>query len=368
MSEVLHEGEYLMRRAGFRVRPGWAAALVCAVSLSGCKKQEPAPAEPAAATPKAPVQVTAAAAADAGTKAADAGTATAEADEPKPFHFKDVEISHYGRNLNIKYTLENRGRKRARGTTCLWLHDKDGAYIEKVSLGPISLRGGESDRFEDTTPVDERWWKQTSTVQLYAGNGCYGDPEGGLSPARRLDVNGRPPLEEVPPVFKAATPEAGTPVFVVKDLQLRQAEPSSPVSVTFTVTNKGTVRARAELCLRLYEDARTTCHLDEADAEVFNLAPGASETLTAELSLSDDKHWDSAALVKAFASAYGCVDKEKEALSNVMAFPTPDGIHGPREGGEEPEHVDEPSEEDAEDGETAEPVAEPLPEDTAESE
>ncbi len=365
-----------MRRAGFRVRPGWAAALVCAVSLVGCKKQEPAPAEPAAARPQEPVKGGAAAAADAGPKveAPDAGTAAAEAGEPRPFRFKDVEISHYGRNLDIKYTLENHGRKRARGTTCLWLHDKDGVYIDKVSLGPISLRGGESDRFEDITPVDERLWKQTSTVQLYAASGCYGDPEGGLSPARRLDVNGRPPLEDVPPARKAPTPEAGTQVFVVKDLRLSQADPSAPVSMTFTVTNTGTVRARAELCLRLYDDARTTCQLDEADSEDFNLAPGASQTLTEDVSLSDDKHWDSAALVKAFASTYGCVDKEHEALSKVLSFPTPDGIHAPREAVEDPEdpddHVDESEEDEPSDdtGEAGEPVAEPLPAGTAEPE
>lgn len=349
-----------MRRAGFRVPAAGVAALVCVVSVAGCKKQEPAPAEAppvAAASPQDAGTVTAA-------QAPDAGTAAAEADTPLPFHFKDVKLSYSGGKVQLTYKLENHGRKRARGVTCMWLHDKDGMFIDKVSLGPISLKGGESDVFEDSMGVPSALWNQTATVLLYAAQSCYSEArEGVLSEPRRLDTAGRPPLEDVPPISRAEPPAAGTQVFVLKDVSLRQAAPSDPVSVSYTVTNNDATRVRGQLCVRLFDAAGATCGLDEADADSFNLAPGASETFTSELTLGEDQHWDSAARVKVFASQYGCIDKEKEALSNIVAFPKPDDIHAPREvdeAAESHDDTDHAGEEESPDAPTAEPVPDSM--------
>jgi hypothetical protein len=352
------EGEYLMRRAGFRVRAGGMAALVCAVSLAGCKKQEPAPAAPPPATEAPKVTEAPAPAA----QAPDTASAAAvEADTPRPFHFKDVKISHSAGKVSLTYTLENHGRKRARGMSCLWLHDKDGLFIDNVSLGPISLKGGESDVFEDAMGLPTDLWTQTATVQLYAAANCHGDTlEQTLSEPRRLDTTGKPPLEDVPPANRAQPPEAGTAVFVVKDVSLSQAEPSDPVSVTYTVTNNAAARVRGRLCVRLFDAAGTTSTLDEADVDSFNLAPGGSETFTTEVILSEDKHWDSAARVKVFASGYGCIDKEKEALSNIVAFPKPESIHAPREVDESAESHDDTAP-PGEEGSPGDPTAEPVP-------
>lgn len=351
-----------MSRAGFRVRAGGVAALVCAVSLAGCKKDEPAPAAPpvAQATPQEPAKV----APTAQAQAPDAGPADAEAETPTPFNYKNVKLAFAVGTLKLSYTLENQGRKRARGSTCLWLHDKDGEFIDRLDMGPISLKGGESDVFEDTKGFDDTLWKQVSTVQLYAAQNCYSATlVGPLSTPRRLDTDGRPPLEDVPPARRSEDPAAGTQVFRVKDVKLSQESPSDSVSVTFTVTNTSSTRAKGEVCVRLYDAAGARCDVDGADADTFNLAPGASETLTAALSLGDDKHWDTAVQVRAFASQFGCLDKEKEALSNIVAFPKPDGIQAPRE---EEESAHGHSYEDGEelDGDNSDergaPVAEPV--------
>jgi hypothetical protein len=333
------------------------AALVCAVSLAGCKKDEPAPAAPpvAQATPQEPAKPAA--------QAQAADTAAAAAETRTPFHYKDVKLSYAGGTLKLGYTLENQGRKRARGATCLWFHDKNGEFIDRRQMGPISLKGGESDGFEDSSGVDERLWKQVSTVQLFATPNCYSleDP---LSTPRRLDTAGRPPPENVPPARKPEEVEAGTQVFMVEDISLSQESPSSPVSVRYTVTNKGTVRARGEVCVRLYGATVDACGMDESGAEDFNLAPGASETLTSTLSLGDDKNWDSAFQVRVFASRFGCMDKEREALSNVDIFPLPDGIHAPRDASAL-EHADSEPEEEL-DGDNSDergaPIAEPAEE------
>jgi hypothetical protein len=333
------------------------AALVWAVSLAGCKKEEPAPAAPpvAQASAQEPAKVAEA------PKARDAGTAAAEAETPTPFNYKNVKLAYAGGKVTLSYTLENQGRKRARGATCLWLHDKDGEFIDRLDMGPISLKGGESDVFEDTKGFDETLWKQVSTVQLYAAQSCYSATLAGpLSTPRRLDTDGRPPLEDVPPARRSEDPEAGTQVFRVKDVKLSQESPSDSVSVTFTVTNTGSTRAKAEVCVRLYDAAGARCELDGADADSFNLAPGASETFTSSLSLGDDKNWDAAVQVRAFASQFGCLDKEKEALSNIVAFPKPDAIQAPREE-EETVHGHSLDDEEELDGDATDgPVAEPA--------
>ena len=114
-----------MRRQGSRVRPGWAVALLGVVALGGCKKQEPAPAE--ASTPDAGQVAAAPAAKDAGT--------VALTDTRTPFRFKDVTITRTAASVKLAYTLENVGAKRARGSSCLSLHDKDGYQLSYTNLG-----------------------------------------------------------------------------------------------------------------------------------------------------------------------------------------------------------------------------------------
>jgi hypothetical protein len=310
-----------MRRQGSRVRPGWAVALLCAVALGGCKKQEPAPAE--ASTPDAG-QVAAAAQA-----AKDAGT-VALTDTRTPFRFKDVTITRTGGSVKLAYTLENVGAKRARASSCLSLHDKDGYQLSYSILGPISLRGGESDGFEDVTSIAEDVWAETRTVRLYAGSACYSLIGGNvLSQVSHLDLTGKPAPTGAPASLTLADPQDGVAVFELKDVGLSQESPSDPVVVTFTVTNTGTARLGSSVCLRLYDSAESTGGIDEAGSSNFNLAPGATKTVSSEITLDDDKNWDSTVLLRAYASTYGCASSARTAVSNVVEFRKPAEIRSP---------------------------------------
>jgi hypothetical protein len=310
-----------MRRQGSRVRPGWAVALLCVVALGGCKKQEPAPVEDA--TPDAGLAAAAAPAAK------DAGTVLLT-DTRRPFRFKDVTITRTGGSVKLAYTLENVGAKRARASSCLSLHDKDGYQLSYSILGPISLRGGESDGFEDVTSIAEDVWGEVRTVRLYAGSACYsltGDTV--LSPVSHLDLTGRPAPEEAPEWLKLTDPEDGVAVFELKDVGLSQESPSDSVVVTFTVTNTGTARLASSVCLRLYDSAESTGDIDEASSSNFTLAPGATKTVSSELTLDDDKNWDSTVLLRAYASTYGCASSARTAVSNVVEFRKPSEIRSP---------------------------------------
>lgn len=336
-----------MRRQG----AGWAVALLCAVAAGGCKKQEPA----AASGPPDAGQATAAAA----PAAKDAGTVVV-ADTRTPFRFKDVTIARTGTSVKLAYTLENQGAKRARGNTCLSLHDKDGYQLSYVTLGPISLRSGESDGFEDVQNIADDVWAEARTVRLYAGTACYsltGDSV--ISQVSHLDLTGRPVPQGAPASRPLADAEEGVAVFELKEVGLSQETPSDSVVLTFTVTNTGTARLGSSVCLRLYDSADSTGGIDEASSGNFNLAPGATKTVSSMLTLDDEKSWDSTVLLRAYASTYGCASSARTAVSNVVEFRKPPEIRAPRDDAE-------PSEGDPESGGDGyvpdEPVDEPEPE------
>jgi hypothetical protein len=294
--------------------------LLCAVALGGCKKSEPAPAE--ASTPDAGQVAAAPAAKDAGT--------VALTDTRTPFRFKDVTITRTAASVKLAYTLENVGAKRARGNSCLSLHDKDGYQLSYTNLGPISLRGGESDGFEDVTSIADDVWGDARTVRLYAGSACYsltGDTV--LSQVSHLDLTGKPAPAGAPASRTLTDPQDGVAVFELKDVGLSQESPSDSVVVTFTVTNTGTARLGSSVCLRLYDSAESTGDIDEASSSNFNLAPGATKTVSSELTLDDDKNWDSTVLLRAYASTYGCASSARTAVSNVVEFRKPSEIRSP---------------------------------------
>jgi hypothetical protein len=123
--------------------------------------------------------------------------------------------------------------------------------------------------------------------------------------------------------------EEGVVVFELKDVSLNQADSSSPITLTFTVKNNAPARANATLCVRLYDSENSAGDLDESSSEFFNLAPGASKTLTIEAEVVDEKHWDDIVHVKAYVAGYGCTTSVRNALSNVVAFAKPEHIQSP---------------------------------------
>ncbi|WP_164016581.1 hypothetical protein [Pyxidicoccus trucidator] len=336
-----------MRRPISRARPAWAIALVCSLSLGACKKQEPAPV--AESSPRDAGQATAAAEP---APAGNAAGAAVLADTPTPFLFKDVKLTKAGTEAMIKYTLANQGARRARGFSCLAVHDKDGYLLTDVTLGPISLRGGESDGFEDKWPTLEKTWVDASTVRLYAASNCLGPTASSvISHVSHLDLTGRPAPKDAPAARPTATLEDGVAIFDIKDARLSQEDPSGSVAITFSVTNNHSARASASLCVRLYDGADSAGDLDEASSTYFSLSPGASTTVTSDLSLDDEVHWDAATHLKAYVSNYGCASSARAALSNVVEFSKPATIHAPREAeGDEPTLNAEHSDDDHEDG------------------
>lgn len=340
-----------MRRQGMHVRAAPAVALMCAVAFGGCKKQEPpAPAEAVGVQDAGQAAAAAAVAKDAGTVA----------ETPTPFAYKDVKLSHADDKVTLTYTLENHGAKRARGMSCLSLQDKDGYILANVTLGPISLRGGESDAFEDSKSVDASAWAEARTVRLYASDDCYIiTSDALLSQVTHLDMAGQPAPKGAPAARTLASPEDGVPVFDLKEVGLSQESPSDSVVLTFTVTNTGTARMRASVCLRLYDSPGATGGIDEASSSDFTLAPGASKTVSTELTLDDEKNWDSTVLLRAYASNYGCANSARLAVSNVVELRKPAEIHSPR---------DDAAEDDANLGGDNSAPDEPLDEEPARAE
>ncbi|MCP3143155.1 hypothetical protein [Pyxidicoccus xibeiensis] len=325
-----------MRRQSFRAVPAWAAALVCAVSLGGCKK------EPPAAPP-----VAEGAAVDAGQATAAAPAAKepvkAVAETRTPFTFKDVKIAKVGGEVRLTYTLVNQGGRRARGTSCLALLDKEGYFLSHLTLGPVSLRGGESDVFEDKTSMYQDVWAQAGAVQLYVSASCHSSTSDKVvSQVSHLDPTGAPVPPGTPAPRELGSVEDGTIAFELKDASLSRGNPSEQVSLTFTVKNTSTQRLKADLCVRLYDSAASAGHLDQATSDYFNLAPGASSTLTSSLLLDDEQHWGSITVAKVYASNYGCSGSARAALSNVVEVEKPSYIESPPPEGQE--HIyDEPT-------------------------
>ncbi|MFP2925587.1 hypothetical protein ACLESO_10280 [Pyxidicoccus sp. 3LG] len=313
-----------MRRQSFRASPAWAAALMGVVSLGGCKKESPTTTPPVAAAP-----------ADAGTATAAAPPAPAAKEPAKaetrtPFVFKDVKIAKVGGDVKLAYTLVNEGPRRARAMSCLVLIDKDGYFHSHLTLGPISLKGGESDVFEDTASVYADVWEQIRSVRLYASASCYSATSDKVSSqVNHLDPTGKPVPPGTPAPRQMESAEDGTVVFDVKDVSLSQTRPEDSAAITFTVTNTSPLRLNASLCVRLYDSAESVGDLDQATSDYFNLAPGASATLTSQLTLDDEQHWDSVTVVKAYAANFGCSNSARQALSNVVEIPKPDHLRAP---------------------------------------
>ncbi|QSQ27171.1 hypothetical protein JY651_20645 [Pyxidicoccus parkwayensis] len=325
-----------MRGMQARARPAWAVALMCAVAFGGCKKNE--------STEAAGAQDAGQASATPAPAAKDAGT-VAVADTRTPFAFKDVTISRTTDNkVKLTYTLENHGAKRARGYSCLTLHDKDGYELANVTLGPISLKGGESDGFEDIQSVDTTVWDEARTVLLYAGTkwSCYASDSGDtlVSEMRHLDLTGKPVPAGTAAPRQPPAAEDGVAVFELTELGLSQESPSSPVVVTFNVKNKSASRMNASVCLRLYDSAEATGGIDEAASDNFSLAQGATKTVSSELTLDDDKSWNSTVLLRAYASTYGCASSARTAVSNVVELRKPAEIHTPVDDAAVPEGIE----------------------------
>jgi hypothetical protein len=324
-----------MRRQSFRARPARAAALMCALALAGCKKQEPT-STPAESGPVDAGQARAGASLDAGT-AVVVETRT-------PFLFKDVKISR-GADSKVKlaYTLVNEGTKRARGLSCVALYDKDGYQLEDVTLGPISLRGGESDGFEDSGTVDEKTWAETHTLRLYSAPYCYSATSPTvISQVSHVDVTGRPVPAGAPKPRHTFVFDEGVVVFELTDVSLSQPDEKTTPFLNFTVKNISASRVSASVCARLYDSADNSGHLDETGTSDFNLAAGASTTVHFQVALSDNQHLDSTTLVKAYVSSLGCSGSIRKALSNVVTFPMPPGIRAPLE---DDAMADEPTDE-----------------------
>lgn len=322
-----------MRRDGVRARWMWGVALVCVSTWSGCKKQEEAPA-PASPAPS----VKPAAAATTPTPPPTPPAPPAEpVDAAHPLRYSAVKLSHEGPLLKVSYTLANAGTTRVRGVTCVWLHDGKGAFIESINVGAISLKGGDSDTFEDKGSVEQSFWTQVRSVQVFAAaSNCTADPEDAISGVLHVTPSGQPVPAGTPKPVAEVDTTPGTPAFALSDVDLTQNPRSGEVHVTYTVKNLTPHRANGGACVRVFSAENRA--LDEDNAGDFSLPPGSAETLTDEVVLDLPQQWGTLASVEVMVGRFGCADTVQEAISNVVRFDKPSEI---RRMDDEDLHADE---------------------------
>ncbi|RKI31546.1 hypothetical protein D7Y27_37440 [Corallococcus sp. AB004] len=301
---------------------------------TGCKKEPPAEAAAPVDAGVATVSV-----ADAGTRRVYAETV---AKVVKPLRFSDVVIARQGLRVDVTYTLANPGTAQGRGDACMTLLDEQGHPIEVVHLGGIVVKGGLEDTFEDHVTVADLQWSQTRTVLLFTmpyRHLCDSTSRSPTSEPLRLLPSGKPAAADlaVPAPRKETKPED----LQVYDIEVTQEGTLSSYAIRYRVKNVSDHRASGSGCLRAY-GGQDTRAIEESNVGNFDLAPGASVTLTDAITFQEDKHWDTVTLLRLFASHFGCGDEE-ESENPGFSFDKPAGVRSPVE----EEAADDEAEDDA---------------------
>ncbi|MHA7629772.1 hypothetical protein [Corallococcus sp. M7] len=313
-----------MMRGDQRRRHAWGVLFLgLAVAwATGCKQEPPVEAAVPVDAGVAPVAVV-----DAGTRRVDAGTV---AKVVKPLRFSDVVIARQGFRVDVTYTLANPGTVQGRGVACMTLLDEQGQTIEVVRLGGIAVKGGLEDTFEDHVTVADLRWNQTRSVLLFTlpyRDACGYSSHPPTSEPLRMLPSGKPAPADLP--VPAPAKETKPEDFAVSDIELTQEGTLPFYAIRFTVKNVSDHRASGRGCLRGYvrRDSRA---LEESLAGSFDLASGASVTLTESVVFQDDMHWDEVTVLRFFASPHGCGNKEGTENPGVL-FDKPEGVRSPVE-------------------------------------
>lgn len=312
-----------MTRSDQRRGHAWGVLFLGLVAAwgAGCKKEQPVESAPVDAG------VVAVDAVDAGTRRVDTGTV---AKVVKPLRFSDVVIAREDLRVDVTYTLANPGTAQARGDACMTLLDEQGHTIEVVRLGGIVVKGGLEDTFEDHVTVADLRWSQTRSVLLFTKpyrDSCTYSGSPPTSEPLRLLPSGKPAAADlaVPAPRKETKPED----LQVSAIEVTQDGTLASYAIRFTVKNVSDHRASGSGCLRAY-GGHDTRALEESPVGDFDLAPGASVTLTDAITFQEDKHWDTVTLLRLFASHHGCGDEE-ESENPGFPFDKPAGVRSPVE-------------------------------------
>src|SRR5207247_1434555 len=86
---------------------------------------------------------------------------------------------------------------------------------------------------------------------------------------------------------------------------------------TFRASNQAGERAKARLCVRLYD--ADGAEVENGGGETANLAPAKSDTVTFD-GFVCIKDWSQTATLKAYLARFGCTDSVSEAVSNVVTI------------------------------------------------
>ncbi|QAT84194.1 hypothetical protein EJ065_2622 [Corallococcus coralloides] len=285
---------------------------------AGCKKEQPVESAPVDAGVVA---------VDAGTRRVDTGTV---AKVVKPLRFSDVVIAREDLRVDVTYTLANPGTAQARGDACMTLLDEQGHTIEVVRLGGIVVKGGLEDTFEDHVTVADLRWNQTRSVQLFTKpyrDSCTYSGSPPTSEPLRLLPSGKPATVDLP--VPAPLRETKPEDFEVSGIEVTQDGTLASYAIRFTVKNVSDHRASGRGCLRAYR-AQDSDAVDESLVGTFDLASGASVTLTDSVNFQDDKQWDEVTVLRLFASFHGCADEEEPENPGFL-FDKPAGVRSPVE-------------------------------------
>ncbi|RKH58431.1 hypothetical protein D7X96_36890 [Corallococcus interemptor] len=287
---------------------------------AGCKKEQPQASMPV----------------DAGAVAVAVVDAGPVAKVVKPLRLSDVSLQRQEDRLAVKYTLTNPGTAQARGPACLMLIDEGNRAIDVLRMGGITVKGGSEDTFEDQLTVADLQWKQARAVLLFTvayDKYCSDTQLQPTSETLRLLPTGAPAPAGLPMPVPAE--EATAADLVVSDVRVRRSKTPAGASVTFTVKNVSDHRASGSACLRAYVREGLFA-LEENDVGEFDLAPGASATVTGTGTFGDASHWDEVTVLRLFTHTYGCAEVAGPENPGVLIHKPVDAENAA--GGEEAQH------------------------------
>jgi hypothetical protein len=151
----------------------------------------------------------------------------------------------------------------------------------------------------------------------------------------RLLPTGEPAPANAPALKPSVESRAAD--FNVSDIRVSQGWNSADYFLTFTVKNVSHHRATGQGCMRAYGYGHDDPpQLEEVPTRRFNLAPGASETVSETFFFDNDNHWDVVTTLRVFASPWGCSDAE-DSRNVGFPFPKPAGIREPQGDSESPD-------------------------------
>ncbi|MHA7629773.1 hypothetical protein [Corallococcus sp. M7] len=309
----------MMRDGGWRRSLGVLLVGCAAVWGAGCRKEQP--------QAVAPVDAGAVAASVADAGVPDAGPVAKLA---KPLRFSDVVFKRDETRLDVTYTLTNPGTAQGRGDVCLALLDEKGVLVHARVMGYITVKGGTDDVFQDYVYMPETAWPQARSMLLYtAAEGlCDSADFGASSEPLRLLLTGQPAPTGAPVPTRPKPLAAGE--LTLSNAKLEQPGGGTRYELTYTLKNLSARRINGSLCLHGYEAGKEDS-LFSASLDDFSLAPGATRTLTEEVTDVDGEDWDTVSTLDLFVEEQMCVlAQSKEALTR-LEFKKPDDVHAPDE-------------------------------------